>query len=119
LAAVAPAADRRISVAEYRDRVYGAWVGQIVGASYGFNFEGKARNVIQLDHFLNHYDAAVVDDDYYYEMVALFGFERFGLNMTVEQLGETIFPYLTTVEGLKLAALGFTKDVHRLSCCAG
>jgi len=39
--------------------------------------------------------------------------------MTVEQLGETIFPYLTTVEGLKLAALGFTKDVHRLSCCAG
>jgi mercuric reductase len=39
--------------------------------------------------------------------------------MTVEQLGETIFPYLTTVEGLKLAALGFSKDVHRLSCCAG
>jgi pyruvate/2-oxoglutarate dehydrogenase complex dihydrolipoamide dehydrogenase (E3) component len=39
--------------------------------------------------------------------------------MTVEQLGETIFPYLTTVEGLKLATLGFTKDVHRLSCCAG
>jgi len=39
--------------------------------------------------------------------------------MTVEQLGGTIFPYLTTVEGLKLAALGFTKDLHRLSCCAG
>jgi mercuric reductase len=39
--------------------------------------------------------------------------------MTVEQLGEMIFPYLTTVEGLKLAALGFTKDVRRLSCCAG
>jgi mercuric reductase len=39
--------------------------------------------------------------------------------MTVEQLAETIFPYLTTVEGLKLAALGFSKDVHRLSCCAG
>ena len=39
--------------------------------------------------------------------------------MTVDQLAETIFPYLTTVEGLKLAALGFSKDVHRLSCCAG
>jgi hypothetical protein len=39
--------------------------------------------------------------------------------MTVEQLGETIFPYLTTVEGLKLAALGFSKDVKMLSCCAG
>jgi hypothetical protein len=39
--------------------------------------------------------------------------------MTVEQLGETIFPYLTTVEGLKLAALSFDKDVAKLSCCAG
>jgi len=39
--------------------------------------------------------------------------------MTVEQLGETIFPYLTTVEGLKLAAQTFNKDVTRLSCCAG
>jgi mercuric reductase len=42
---------------------------------------------------------------------------KFGL--TVEQLGETIFPYLTTVEGLKLAAQTFTKDVATLSCCAG
>ena len=40
-------------------------------------------------------------------------------SLTVEDLAETIFPYLTTVEGLKLAALGFTKDVKRLSCCAG
>lgn len=39
--------------------------------------------------------------------------------MTVEQLGETIFPYLTTVEGLKLAALAFSKNVKMLSCCAG
>lgn len=39
--------------------------------------------------------------------------------LTVEQLAEMIFPYLTTVEGLKLAAQGFTKDVAKLSCCAG
>jgi mercury(II) reductase len=39
--------------------------------------------------------------------------------LTVEQLAETIFPYLTTVEGLKLAAQTFTKDVAKLSCCAG
>jgi len=42
---------------------------------------------------------------------------KYGL--TVEQLAETIFPYLTTVEGLKLAAQAFTKDVAMLSCCAG
>jgi mercuric reductase len=41
---------------------------------------------------------------------------KFG--MTATALAETIFPYLTTVEGLKLAALGFSKDVARLSCCA-
>jgi mercury(II) reductase len=38
--------------------------------------------------------------------------------LTVEQLAETIFPYLTTVEGLKLAAQTFSKDVAKLSCCA-
>lgn len=39
--------------------------------------------------------------------------------MTAKALGETIFPYLTTVEGLKLAAQTFDKDVAKLSCCAG
>lgn len=39
--------------------------------------------------------------------------------MTAMELGETIFPYLTTVEGLKLAAQSFGKDVTKLSCCAG
>jgi mercuric reductase len=39
--------------------------------------------------------------------------------LTVADLGATIFPYLTTVEGLKLAALSFSKDVEKLSCCAG
>lgn len=39
--------------------------------------------------------------------------------LTVQHLAETIFPYLTTVEGLKLAAQTFDKDVSKLSCCAG
>jgi len=39
--------------------------------------------------------------------------------LTVADLAETIFPYLTTVEGLKLAALSFGRDVAKLSCCAG
>ena len=39
--------------------------------------------------------------------------------LTVTDLAETIFPFLTTVEGLKLAALAFEKDVNLLSCCAG
>lgn len=41
------------------------------------------------------------------------------IGMTFTELGEMIFPYLTTVEGLKLAAQTFDKDVSKLSCCAG
>lgn len=41
---------------------------------------------------------------------------RFGI--TVQQLRETMFPYLTNAEGLKLAALAFEIDVAMLSCCA-
>ncbi len=39
--------------------------------------------------------------------------------MTVQDLSDQLFPYLTMVEGLKLAAQTFTKDVSQLSCCAG
>lgn len=39
--------------------------------------------------------------------------------MTVHDLADQLFPYLTMVEGLKLAAQTFTKDVTQLSCCAG
>lgn len=39
--------------------------------------------------------------------------------LTIDDLAEAIFPYLTTVEGLKLAAQTFDKDGKMLSCCAG
>jgi len=39
--------------------------------------------------------------------------------MTVHDLADQLFPYLTMAEGLKLAAQTFTKDVSQLSCCAG
>jgi mercuric reductase len=39
--------------------------------------------------------------------------------MTVHELADQLFPYLTMVEGLKLAAQTFSKDVKQLSCCAG
>lgn len=39
--------------------------------------------------------------------------------MTVKELAAQLFPYLTMVEGLKLCAQTFGKDVKELSCCAG
>ena len=42
---------------------------------------------------------------------------KFG--MTSKALGATIFPFLSTVEGLKFAAKTLDTDVATLSCCAG
>ena len=42
---------------------------------------------------------------------------KFGL--TVEDLKDSLAPYLTMAEGLRLTALTFDKDVAKLSCCAG
>jgi mercuric reductase len=42
---------------------------------------------------------------------------KYGL--TIQDLEESLAPYLTMAEGLKLAALTFDKDVSKLSCCAG
>ena len=39
--------------------------------------------------------------------------------LTIDDLSNMIFPYLTTVESLKLAAQTFDRDVKKLSCCAG
>ncbi len=39
--------------------------------------------------------------------------------MTIEELAGQLFPYLTMVEGIKLCAQTFSKDVKELSCCAG
>ncbi|HET59826.1 MAG TPA: mercury(II) reductase [Chloroflexi bacterium] len=42
---------------------------------------------------------------------------KFGLK--ISDISETLFPYLTQVEGLKIAALSFSRDIDKLSCCAG
>ena len=40
-------------------------------------------------------------------------------HLTVADLTETMAPYLTMAEGIKLAAQTFGRDVSKLSCCAG
>src|SRR5262249_19988863 len=53
----------------------------------GFPFEHKPASTHWVEKFPKKYEHAIVDDDWYYEMVAIRGFERFGIGMTVEQLG--------------------------------
>ncbi|MHB8188976.1 MAG: mercury(II) reductase [Ferrimicrobium sp.] len=38
--------------------------------------------------------------------------------LTTAELATTFHPYLTMAESIKLAAQTFTRDVHKLSCCA-
>ena len=51
------------------------------------------------------------------EAARVFDPER--LKEIIAELGGQLFPYLTMVEGIKLCAQTFTKDVKQLSCCAG
>ena len=65
-------------------------------------------NVGQIHHF-----RVVTPDSIQTAALAIRG------GLTIDDLSEAIFPYLTTVEGLKLAAQTFDRDVKKLSCCAG
>lgn len=76
------------SRADYLDRIEAAWTGQIIACLMGFQFEHKVASVQWVDQYPRRIDGAIVDDDWYYEMCALRAFEKHGIKLTVEQLGE-------------------------------
>ena len=78
----------RLPNAQYEDRVLAAWTGQIIATLMGFQFEHKTASALWIDRFPKPDESAPVDDDYYYELVALRGFERYGIDMTLDELGE-------------------------------
>lgn len=41
---------------------------------------------------------------------------KFGV--TIKELADSFYPYLTLGEGIRLATITFGKDVSKLSCCA-
>jgi hypothetical protein len=76
------------SHAEYLDRVQAIWTAQMIAQSTGLRFEHKPASVLPetpLSHLPGH---APVDDDYYYEMVAIRAFEKYGIGLSVQQLGQ-------------------------------
>ncbi|MEP6662869.1 MAG: phosphatidylinositol-specific phospholipase C/glycerophosphodiester phosphodiesterase family protein, partial [Verrucomicrobiota bacterium] len=77
-----------LSRADYEDRVEAAWTAQIIACLMGFQFEHKVASTTWVDQYPKNYDTAPVDDDWYYEMCAIRGFENYGVEMTVKQLGE-------------------------------
>lgn len=77
-----------LSVQQYRDRVEAVWTAQMLGAIMGFPFEHKVASTKWIDQVNPKVNHAPVDDDWYYEMIAIRAFEKYGVNMTVDQLGK-------------------------------
>lgn len=85
----------RLSKEEYTDKIKAMWLGQIVAVQMGLQFEHKPAAVKNITGYpgskiseLVKNGGSTVDDDWYYEMCALEGFEKYGQDMTVEELGE-------------------------------
>jgi hypothetical protein len=76
-----------MSRAKYLDRARAIWTGQMIGQWTGGFFEHQVASVLKNTPFHSSQGYAPVDDDYYYEMVAIRAFEKYGIHLSVEQLG--------------------------------
>ena len=76
-----------ISRAEYSDRARAIWLAQMIAQWTGLLFEHKVASALTDTPLRTSKGYATVDDDYYYEMVAIRAFEKYGIHLTVEQLG--------------------------------
>jgi len=77
-----------LSNGEYLDRVQAIWMAQMIGQYTGVLFEHQTASALLQTPIRHLPGYAPVDDDYYYEMVAIRAFEKYGIGLTVEQLGQ-------------------------------
>jgi hypothetical protein len=77
-----------LSRAEYLDRVQAIWTAQMIAQLTGVRFEHQPASTLPVTPMTHLPGHAPVDDDYYYEMVAVRAFEKYGIGLTVEQLGQ-------------------------------
>jgi ADP-ribosylglycohydrolase len=77
-----------LSHAEYLDRVKAIWTAQMIAQITGLRFEHKPASALPITPMTHLPGYAPVDDDYYYEMVAVRAFEKYGSGLTVQQLGQ-------------------------------
>ncbi len=86
-----------ISRAELRDRIAGAWLGQMVGNIYGLEYEsnfidepGEAPFVFTTAmNKMEEVDGAFSDDDTDVEYIYLMMMEKYGIEPTYEQIRDT------------------------------
>lgn len=85
----------QISKHAYEDKVKAIWLAQITAVQIGWDFESKPASVVWIDSYsedrlnkIRENGGGPLDDDWYYELTALNGFEKYGNGMTVEQYGD-------------------------------
>ena len=70
-----------LSHAEYLDRVQAIWTAQMIAQATGVRFEHQVASVLKQTPPSVLHGHAAVDDDYYYEMVAIRAFEKYGIGI--------------------------------------
>jgi hypothetical protein len=82
---------RRLSLADYRDRMAAGWIGQMVGVGWGAPTEFKFNGRIIPEDRVPRWTPKMVNqfnqDDIYVEMTFLGSLERFGLDCSIRQAG--------------------------------
>ena len=83
---------RRLSLADYRDKMEGAWIGQSVGVAYGAPTEFKYRGELAPEEKLPVWSPGLINgtfwqDDLYVEMTFLETLEKYGIDVDVRQAG--------------------------------
>ncbi|MDD3470299.1 MAG: ADP-ribosylglycohydrolase family protein [Thermoguttaceae bacterium] len=83
---------RRLSVAEYRNRMEAAWIGQIVGVSWGAPTEFRWGDKIIPEADVPAWKPEMINDafgqdDIYVEMTFLRSLEQYGLEVSAKQAG--------------------------------
>jgi hypothetical protein len=77
-----------LTTRDYQDRVHAIWIGQMAAATMAFQFEHNTASRQWITDYPSPMKFATADDDWYYEMAAIRGFEKYGINMSVQQLGK-------------------------------
>ena len=84
--------ERRLPLAVYRDKMKGAWIGQIVGVCYGAPTEFKWRDSIIPREKVPIWRPEMINgafgqDDIYVEMTFLRTLEQYGVDVSIRQAG--------------------------------
>ena len=88
----ASAQERRLAVDEYRDRMKGGWIGQIIGVAWGAPTEFKWNDKVIPEDQVPKWSPGMINnafgqDDLYVEMTFLRSMEEHGLDVPIRQAG--------------------------------